>query len=101
MSPAILIQHLDELIRDCPPDGKLPLAMLLSARVTQLTGECINLPPPADENLSVAEAAERLGVSKKYLYQHSRDLPFAVRVGSRLLFSSQGLASWLKARRGR
>jgi excisionase family DNA binding protein len=100
MSPTAVIEKLDQLIQETPPDGKLPLAMLLAARVTQLTGECINL-SPTDENLSVEEAARRLGVSRKYLYAHSRTLPFVVRVGSRLLFSSQGLAAWMKARRGR
>ena len=47
-----------------------------------------------DRNLSVAEAAGRLGVSKDYLYRNWRRLPFARRIGRRLLFSETGLELW-------
>jgi excisionase family DNA binding protein len=47
-----------------------------------------------DQNLSVGEAAGRLGVSKDYLYRHAEKLPFTVRIGRKLLFSARGLEKW-------
>jgi excisionase family DNA binding protein len=44
-----------------------------------------------DSLLAVGEASRRLGVSRDYLYRHSKDLPFTRRMGRRLLFSSQGI----------
>ena len=51
-----------------------------------------------DQNLSVKEAARRLGVSSAYLYKNARQLPFAIRIGRRLLFSAQGLDRWIRNR---
>jgi excisionase family DNA binding protein len=52
----------------------------------------------ADENLSIEEAARRLGVSKDYLYRHAKKLPFTRRIGRRLLFSARGLERWNRRR---
>jgi excisionase family DNA binding protein len=46
---------------------------------------------PHDELLSIEIAAERLGVSKDYLYRHSEDYPFTRRQGRKLLFSALGI----------
>ena len=54
-----------------------------------------------DRNLSVKEAAERMGVSVSYLYQNHGKLPFTVKIGSRLLFSSDGIAKWLRRQQGK
>jgi hypothetical protein len=55
--------------------------------------------PNQDVLLDVRETAKRLHCSQDYLYRHSRRLPFARRVGRKLLFSSNGLDSYLiKAR---
>ena len=48
----------------------------------------------ADRNLSVREAAERLGMKSGYLYRHAKSLPFALKIGRRLLFSASGLERW-------
>jgi hypothetical protein len=53
----------------------------------------------SDELLEVPEASRRLGVSPDYLYHHHARLPFTRRVGRKLLFSSAGLASYLKRAR--
>jgi excisionase family DNA binding protein len=45
--------------------------------------------------LDVSEAANRMHCSRNYLYRHSRRLPFARRVGRKLLFSSNALDSYL------
>jgi excisionase family DNA binding protein len=59
-----------------------------------------SVPPPTrpDENLAIDEAARRLGVSKDYLYRHADHLPFALRIGRRLLFSEAGLEKWNRTR---
>ena len=56
---------------------------------------------PPDKNISVEEAAGRLGVSKDWLYKNASKLPFAVRIGRRLLFSNRGLERWNHQRQGR
>jgi excisionase family DNA binding protein len=56
---------------------------------------------PDDRLLDVAEAAARLGTSRDYLYRHARRLPFTVRVGSRLRFSSRGIDRFIRTRQGR
>ncbi len=51
--------------------------------------------------LTVDEAAERLGVSKDWLFRRSRTLPFVVRLGRHLRFSSRGIDRYLRNRTGR
>jgi excisionase family DNA binding protein len=48
-----------------------------------------------DSLLDVTEAAKRMHCSQDYLYRHSHRLPFARRVGRKLLFSSNALDSFL------
>jgi excisionase family DNA binding protein len=54
-----------------------------------------------DSLLTVAEAAERLGLSRDWLYRHSRQLSFTVRVGRHLRFSSHGIDRYIRQRQGR
>ena len=55
----------------------------------------LTAPTPAamehDELLEVKAAAERLGVSRDYLYRHSGEYPFTRRQGRKLLFSAMGI----------
>lgn len=53
-----------------------------------------------DELLDVDRAAERLGVSKDYLYRHHRQFPFARRQGRKLLFSALGIDKHIRQQRG-
>ena len=46
--------------------------------------------------LSVAETAERMGVSKDWLYKNGEDLPFSRKVGRRRLFDEGGMERWMK-----
>jgi len=60
--------------------------------------------PPAtqehDELLSVEAAAERLGISKDYLYRHSGEYPFTRRQGRKLLrFSALGIDRYIRQQR--
>ncbi len=56
--------------------------------------------PAEDRLLTVAETAKTLGVSRDWLYRRASTLPFTVRLGAQVRFSGQGLARWMKTRRG-
>jgi predicted DNA-binding transcriptional regulator AlpA len=45
-------------------------------------------------NLDVTEAAKRLGISRDWLYRHASELPFALRIGRRVVFDSVALERW-------
>ena len=49
-------------------------------------------------NLDIIEAATRLGISKDWLYRHASELPFALRIGRRLVFDSVALERWNRRR---
>ena len=49
-------------------------------------------------NLDVAEAARRLGMSRDWLYRHATELPFALRIGRRVVFDSVALERWNRRR---
>jgi len=51
-----------------------------------------------DSLLDVATAAGRLGVSRDWLYHHARLLPFTVRQGRLLRFSSHGIDRYIRMR---
>ncbi len=54
-----------------------------------------------DRLLTAREAAERLGVSPKYIYAHQKSFPFTRRLpgGNALRFSARGLERWLSRKR--
>src|SRR5439155_5214872 len=54
-----------------------------------------------DTLLTVDQAAERLGVSKDWLFRRSRTRPFVVRLGRHLRFSNRGIDRYLRTRTGR
>jgi predicted DNA-binding transcriptional regulator AlpA len=59
-------------------------------------------PPPAPSNgLAVAAVVQRTGMSRDWLYREARagHLPFARRLGRRVVFDEAGLARWLERRR--
>lgn len=50
-----------------------------------------------DRLLNIEEAAERLHVSKDWLYHHWKKLPFAVKIAKKILrFSAQGIDEFVK-----
>jgi predicted DNA-binding transcriptional regulator AlpA len=53
-----------------------------------------------DRLLGVEEAAVRLGMSKTWLYHKAKALPFVVRQGRALRFSSRGIERYLRLRIG-
>jgi excisionase family DNA binding protein len=48
--------------------------------------------------LDVAEASARTGMSRDWLYRKKDSLPFARRIGRKVLFSEAGLTRWLARR---
>lgn len=98
-----LAEQFDALPAAALPAAVTAVAALLASVASRAIGSQPSARPEAqvaDENLSVEEAARRLGISKDYVYRHARRLPFTRRVGRRLLFSSRGLAAWMAQRTG-
>ena len=63
----------------------------------RLTAPATEKPSDADgeaRNLDITEAAKRLGMSKDWLYRHASELPFALRIGRRVVFDSVALEKW-------
>jgi len=101
-----LMIALDRFIANAPPHTLPTLVMALSAKLTLAAARCLefrnDLPhavPTRDGNLSAHEAAVRLGVSKSYLYRHASRLPFARKIGRRVLFSANGLERWIRSQK--
>lgn len=96
---------LRQLVADTAPEdlpalvGKLAEAQAVAmARLTTAvpSGESAR---GDGRNLSAKEAARRLGVSVPYLYKHTNEFPFAVRIGKRVVFDSRGLEAWNNGQR--
>jgi predicted DNA-binding transcriptional regulator AlpA len=52
----------------------------------------------SDRMLDIHETATRTGMSEPWLYRNQRTLPFARKIGRKLVFSEAGLDRWLKRR---
>jgi hypothetical protein len=72
-----------------------------AAAFARLTSPATSARPtsPAD-NVSVDEAAKRLGVSAAYVYKNAATLPFVVRIGRRVVCDSAALERWARQRPG-
>lgn len=102
-------EHLSELEREIERAGAdaLPsligeLARLQAVAQARLAGLSANGHPTQaqpDELLTAEQAAQRLGVSVDALYRR-KDWPFRVSLGRRVRFSSQGMAKYIRQRRG-
>ncbi len=106
---------LDRLLADPSKAGALPLdeavALLgqMSAVQSMLLARIVaaNHAPEVgrhaasgNDMLTAAEAAQRTGMSERWLYAHAGDLPFARRVSARAVrFSACGLERWLAAQK--
>jgi len=102
MTAEATLAELDRLIAEATPEN---LCVLLGRLVeteerarlrlrTEAAPVSGNGQREVDENLSAAEAARRLGLSKDYLYRHADKMPFTVKIGRRVLFSARGLETW-------
>jgi predicted DNA-binding transcriptional regulator AlpA len=77
------------------------LDSLLLARLMTINGSVQGeQATPTDRRLNVKQAALKIGLTPDYLYRHSRNLPFTIRVGRTVGFSEQGIERWLRQRAG-
>jgi helix-turn-helix protein len=98
----------DELLRDAEaaPIAELPAFLGTLVEVEErirLRLRSVEVAPARsttepDVNVSVDEAARRLGISPSYVYKNRRTLPFVVKIGRRLVCSTAGLERWRKSR---
>jgi predicted DNA-binding transcriptional regulator AlpA len=96
------LAQLDALIAAATPAERGSIVVALAARLASLGAAGMvpaTQPEGTDRNLDVEEAAARLGMSKGWVYRHGHELPFAVRISRRLLFSERGLEAFLARRR--
>ena len=82
---------------DSIPHAELPaaLAHLLALQARAVARMAIAQPADGDRLLDAIEAGEMLAKSPKWLYKHSRHLPFARRVGRSLRFSEAGIRRYI------
>jgi predicted DNA-binding transcriptional regulator AlpA len=79
--------------------GELEAAKAVAwARLTSRTADTPDAPPTEARNLDITEAAKRLGMSRDWLYRHASELPFALRIGRRVVFDSVALERWNRRR---
>jgi excisionase family DNA binding protein len=93
------------------PEELLPLVAELEQLKLVLLGRYLGgegreapAPGPAEEEdilLTAEEVAQRLGVSKRWVYEHASGWPFSRRLGRRTVrFSARGLERWMQRQRG-
>lgn len=95
------LDTLHEWVGMCAEAHALALARIAKTRSLEPTGAPAT--SSVNRNLSASEAAQRSGLSTDYLYKQARagELPFALRIGGRVLFDASGLERWLRERRVR
>ena len=97
-----------DLVRELPPECVaalhsrclLALNALWSRQLAMQVASAPAAPPEPDVLLTVPQAAERLQQTSDWLYRHARHLPFTVRVGRQLRFSSRGIGRFIRERAG-
>jgi predicted DNA-binding transcriptional regulator AlpA len=109
------VPTLDELAAEPARASTLPPAVLQALLCRSATVQTILLgalmtasartadsvsDPPEDTLLDVTEAAKRLATSPDWLYRHANRLPFTVRNGRQLRFSSEGIARYIREHTG-
>ena len=82
------------LERHSKGDEVARLQALLMARLVASEGRAKQV--EEDRLLDVKEAAERLSTTPDWLYRHTSELPFSVRLGpNQLRFSSAGISKFI------
>lgn len=112
--PPTAVPTLDELAADPERAAELPANTLqgLLCRCLTLQSALLGalLSAAAETNRHAAEepdslidveaAAQRLAVSRDWLYHHARQLPFTVRQNRLLRFSTRGMDRYIRSRQG-
>jgi len=92
-----VLDSLSRIPREQLPELLGELEVVRATAVMRLSAP-VPCPDRHDELLSVEQAADRLGVSEKYLYTHHPQFSFTCRMGRKLLFSSSGIDEHIKKR---
>jgi excisionase family DNA binding protein len=71
---------------------------LQTALLVRILG-AVSGPSGTDHCISVPAAAQRLGVSRGFIYKHKATLPFVRQIGSRIRCSEAGVTAWLQGQR--
>lgn len=106
MTPPEILAELDQAIAQAAPEelpalvGRLEAAKA-AAWARLVSGASLPADPGSAENLPIAEAARRLGMSRDWMYRNAARLPFAVKIGRRVLFDARGLERWNRSHTGR
>jgi predicted DNA-binding transcriptional regulator AlpA len=92
-------------------DMKLDMTRLDTEELAALLGQVVfqilvRLATPAAASpveqpaklVNIAEASDRIGKSKSWLYRNARTLPFTRRIGGSLRFDTKEIEKWLRAR---
>jgi len=98
------IQNVLRFAEQLPPE-QLPklLGEIEEVRCTamsRLSASAAAYPANPDRLISIACAAQLLGVSKDTLYRQHDHFPFTRRMGRRLLFSSHGIEEYIRKQSG-
>ena len=100
-NPLVLEQTRSEEIADLRGELARIDSLLLARLVSPNGNGQAEHPAQPDRRLSVEQAAEKLGMSKDWLYRHAHGLPFTIRIGRGLGFSEAGIERYLRQRAGR
>jgi excisionase family DNA binding protein len=92
---------------DAVPVAELPALIVELAALQQRAAMRIRIatasdtPPGPSQALDVGDVAQRTGMSRGWLYREARAgrLPFARRLGRRVVFDEAALRRWLERRR--
>lgn len=98
--------RINELDRDALPELIGQVEAIKAALWARLQSPVPSAPPAAasngaggDDLLTAGEAAERLGVDRRWMYRHADTLPFTRKLApGTLRFSSRGLERWKESR---
>jgi predicted DNA-binding transcriptional regulator AlpA len=96
-------QLLEELLEAASntPVQQLPRLAGRLAEANAVVLSRLQSPTPAlqaDELIDIKTASARLGLSTAYLYRHSDQLPFTIRQGRKLLFSTAGISKYIQTK---
>jgi predicted DNA-binding transcriptional regulator AlpA len=92
------LAHCLEAAQSELPQEELPafLAELERAKAVAWARLLAPVAAPHDQLLDVSAAAQRLGLSKHYLYRHQSKYPFVRHDGRRVLFSALGIDAYIQ-----
>ena len=94
-------EHVRTLSKEQIPAFLSQLGALQSVLAARLAAAESTPAPAQDSLVTVQDASTRLGLSCDWLYRNARKLPFTVRIGRHLRFSSSGIDRYIRAREGR